>query len=161
MSPGAAYIHQWTGSPLIQVMTWCQAITWTKADLLSILPEAGHEASWGSEFVPLKKSEVGSFTLLHKVSRNACCFGICMLLKQCNCYESTTIWYTDHQCFAQYSEIINNLHEIPLMFCNYTVHSCQTWCKGPGQSPCNVFSISELEPYVTERSMRVCDPITD
>ena len=32
-------------------------------------PEAGREAGWGSEFVPLKKRQVGSFTLLHKISR--------------------------------------------------------------------------------------------
>ena len=31
-------------------------------------PEADREAGWGSEFVPLKKREVGSFILLHKIS---------------------------------------------------------------------------------------------
>ena len=40
--PGTAYMHQWTGSALIQVMAWRlfwrQAITWTNADLLSIGP---------------------------------------------------------------------------------------------------------------------------
>ena len=81
-------------------------------------PEAGREAGWGSEFVPLKKREVGSFILLHKISRTACCFGIRTFLKQYNCYESATNWYTDHQYLAQYSEIINNLQEIPLIFCN-------------------------------------------
>ena len=60
-------------------------------------PEAGREADWGSEFFPLKKSEVGSFTLLHKISWTACCFGICTLFKQYNCYESAIISYTDHQ----------------------------------------------------------------
>ena len=124
-------------------------------------PEAGREAGWGSEFVPLKKREVGSFILLHKISRTACCFGIRTFLKQFNCYESATNWYTDHQYLAQYNEIINNLQEIPLIFCNYAVRSCGTWRKGPGQSPCNGLSISDLELYVTETSMGVCDPVTD
>ena len=124
-------------------------------------PEAGREAGWGSEFVPLKKREVGSFILLHKISRTACCFGIRTFLKQYDCYESATIWYTDHQYLAQYSEIINNLQEIPLIFCNYAVRSCGTWRKGPGQSPCNVLLISDLELYVTETSMGVSDPVTD
>ena len=124
-------------------------------------PEAGREAGWGSEFVPLKKREVGSFILLHKISRTACCFGIRIFLKQYNCYESATIWYTDHRYLAQCSKIINNLQEIPLIFCNYAVRSCGTWRKGPGQSPCNVLSISDLELYVTETSMGVCDPVTD
>ena len=124
-------------------------------------PEAGREAGWGSEFVPLKKREVGSFILLHKISRTACCFGIRTFLKQYNCYKSATNWYTDHQYLAQYSEIINNLQEIPLIFCNYAVRSCGTWRKGPGQSPCNGLSISDLELYVTETSTGVCDPVTD
>ena len=124
-------------------------------------PEAGCEAGWGSEFVPMKKRGVGSFILLHKISRTACCFGIRTFLKQYNCYESATIWYTDHQYLAQYSEIINNLQEIPIIFCNYAVRSCGTWRKGPGQSPCNVLSISDLELYVTETSTGVCDPVTD
>ena len=124
-------------------------------------PEAGREAGWGSEFVPLKKREVGSFILLHKISRTACYFGIRTFLKQYNCYESATIWYTDHQYLAQYSDIINNLQEIPLIFCNYAVRSCGTWRKGPGQSPCNVLSISDLELCVTETSTGVCDPVTD
>ena len=123
--------------------------------------DTGREAGWGSEFVPLEKSEVGSFTLLCNISWTVCCFGICTLLKQYNCFESTTICYADHQYLAQYSKIINNLQEIPLMFCNYAVCSCGTWCKGPGQSPRNVLSISDLELYITERSMGVCDPITD
>ena len=79
-------------------------------------------------------------------------------LEQYSCYESATIWYTDHQYLAQYSEIINNLSEMPLIFCNYAVRSCGTWRKGPGQSPCNVLSISDLELYVTETSTGVCDP---
>ena len=124
-------------------------------------PEAGREAGWGSEFVPLKKRQVGSFILLHKISRTACCFGIRTFLKQYNCYESATNWYTDHQYLAQYSDIINNLQEIPLIFCNYAVRSCGTWRKGPGQSPCNGLSISDLELYVTETSTGVCDPVTD
>ena len=124
-------------------------------------PEAGREAGWGSEFVPLKKRGVGSFILLHKISRTACCFGIRTFLKQYNCHESANIWYTNHQYLAQYSEIINNLQEIPLIFCNYAVRSCGTWRKGPGQSPCNVMSISDLELYVTETSTGVCDPVTD
>ena len=124
-------------------------------------PEAGREAGWGSEFVPLKKRGVGSFILLHKISWTACCFGLRTFLKQYKCYVSATIWYTDHQYLAQYSEIINNLQEIPLIFCNYAVRSCGTWRKGPGQSPCNVLSISDLELYVTETSTGVCDPVTD
>ena len=124
-------------------------------------PEAGREAGWGSEFVALKKRGVGSFILLHKISRTACCFWIRTFLKQYKCYVITTIWYTDHQYLAQYSEIINNLQEIPLVFCNYAVRSCGTWHKGPGQSPCNVLSISDLELYVTETSTGVCDPVTD
>ena len=91
-----------------------------------------------------KKREVRSFILLHKISRTACCFGICTFLKWYNCYESATIWYTDHQYLAQYSEIINNLQGIPLIFCNYAVRSCGTWRKGR-QSSCNVLSISDLE----------------
>ena len=120
-------------------------------------PEASHEAGWGSEFVPLKKTEVGSFILLHKISQTACCFGMRTFLKQYSCYESATMWYTDRQYLAQYSEIINNLPEIPLVFCNYAVRSA----KGPGQSPCNVLSISDLELYVTETSTGICDPVTD
>ena len=81
-------------------------------------PEAGREAGWGSEFVPLKKRQAGSFILLHKISRTACCFGIRTFLIQYSCYESATNWYTDHQYLAQYSDIINNLQEIPLIFCN-------------------------------------------
>ena len=46
------------------------------------------------------------------------------LLKQYNRYESATICCTDHQYLAQHSEIINNLQEITLMFCNYAVRSC-------------------------------------
>ena len=74
---------------------------------------------------------------------------------------NATIWYTDHQYLVQYSEIINNLQEIPLIFCNHAVRSCGTWRKGPGQSRCNVLSISDLELYVTETSTGVCDPVTD
>ena len=132
-----------------------------RPDYYSNGPEAGREASWGSEFVPLKKREVGSFILLHKISRTACCFGIRTFLKQYSCYASTTTWYTGHRYLAQYSEIINNLPEIPLIFCNYAVRSCGTWRKGPGQSPCNVLLISDLELYITETSMGVCDPVTD
>ena len=117
----------------------------TLARTLPERTEAGREAGWGSEFVPLKKREVGSFILLHKISRTACCCGIRTFLKQYYCYESANIWYTDHQYLAQYSEIINNLQEMPLIFCNYAVRSCGTSRKGPGQSPCNVLSISDLE----------------
>ena len=124
-------------------------------------PEAGRKTGWGSEFVPLKKPEVGSFILLHKISRTACCFGICIILKRYSCYESATIWCTDHQYLAQYCEIINNLQEMPLIFCDYVVRPCGTWRKGTGQSPCNVLSISDLELYVTETSTSVCDPVTD
>ena len=45
--------------------------------------------------------------------------------------------------------------------CNYAVRSCGTWRKGPGQSPRNVLSISDLELYVTERNTGVCDPVTN
>ena len=41
------------------------------------------------------------------------------------------------------------------------MRSCGTWRKGPGQCPCNVLSISDLELYVTETSTGVCDPVTD
>ena len=41
------------------------------------------------------------------------------------------------------------------------MRSCGTWRKGPGQSPRNVLSISDLELYVTETSTDVCDPVTD
>ena len=102
-----------------------------------------------------------NFILLHKILRTACCFGIRTFLKQYNCYESATIWYTDHQYLARYSEIINDLQEMPLIFCSYAVRSCGTWRKGPGQSPCNVLSISDLKLYVTETSTGVCDPVTD
>ena len=125
------------------------------------VPEAGREAGLGSEFVPLKNREVGSFILLHKISRTACCFGIRTFLKHYSCYESATIWYTDHQYLARYSEIINNLPEITLILCNYAVRSCGTWRKAPAQSPCNVLSISDLELYLTETSTGVCDPVTD
>ena len=124
-------------------------------------PEAGHEAGWGSEFTPLKKRAVGSFILLHKISWTACCFGISTFWKQYSCYESTTIWNTDHQYLAQYREIINNLPEIPLIFYNYAVRLCGTWRKGQGQSHCNVLSISDFELYVTETSTGICDPVTD
>ena len=60
------------------------------------VPEAGREAGWGSEFVPLKKREVGGFILLYKIPRTACYFGTRTFLKQYNCYESATIWYTNH-----------------------------------------------------------------
>ena len=33
--------------------------------------------------------------------------------------------------------------------------------KGPGKSPRNVLSISDLELYVTEMSTGVCDPVTN
>ena len=46
------------------------------------------------------------------------------------------------------------------MFCNYDVCSYGTWRKGPGQSPCNVLSISDLELYIIEGITGVCDPIT-
>ena len=123
--------------------------------------EAGREAGWGSEFVPLKKREVESFTLLHKNSRAARYFGIRTPLKQYHCYESANIPYTDLQYLAQYREIINNLQEMPLMFCHYAVRYCGTWRKWPGQSPGNVLSISDLELYLIERNTDVCDPVTD
>ena len=99
-----------------------------------------------------KKREVGSFILRHKISRTACCFGIRTFLKQYNCHESATIWYSDHQYLTQYSEIINNLQETPLLFCNYAVHSSGTWRKGPGESPRNVVdfrfkAISNINEY--------------
>ena len=129
-----------------------------------VLPERTWGRPWGRLRVrnrSIEKNEVGSFTLLHKILRTACCLGIRTLLTQCNGYESDTIWYTDHQYLAQYSEIINNLQEIPLMFCNFAVRSCGTWRKGPGQPQRNVLSISDLELYVTEMSTGVCDPVTD
>ena len=123
-------------------------------------PRAAVRPAEGPNSFHWKNRDVGSFILLHKISRTACCFGICTFLKQYNCYKTATIWYTDHQYIAQNSEIINHLQEIPLIFCNYAVCSCGTG-KGPGQSPRNVLSISDLELYVTETSTGVCDPITD
>ena len=164
-------LHRWMPCvPLSSVSAGCDLVSrvhcpenWTRGTKPTYPngPEAGREAGWGSEFVPLKKREVGSFILLHKISRTACCFGIRTFLKQYSCYESATIWYTDHRYLAQYSEMINNLSEMPLIFCNYAVRSCGTWRKGPGQSPCNGLSISDLELYVTETSTGVCDPVTD
>ena len=109
----------------------------------------------------MKKTWSWKFYPAAQIPRTACCFGILIFLKQYSCYESATIWYTDHQYFAQYSEIINYLPEIPPKFCNYAVRSCGTWRKGPGQSPCNVLSISDLELYVTETSTGVSDPVAD
>ena len=154
LRPGDPFMRQSTWSSQIKEMHWFlfSAKPLLYPQLIYHLfcpldypngPEAGREAGWGSEFVPLKKHEVGSFILLYKISRTACCFGIRTSLKQNNCYESATIWYTDHWYLAQYSEIINNLQEMPLIFCNYAVHSCGNWRKGPGQSPCNVLSISD------------------
>ena len=77
-----------------------------------------------AEFI--QDSEVEKFVMLHKISWTACCFGIRTLLKQYNCYESAIIWYANHQYLAQYSDIINNLQVIPLMFCNYAVRSCRS-----------------------------------
>ena len=99
------------------------------------------EKTWSWKFYPAAENFTNRM-----LSRNTNIF------KQYNCYESATTWYTDHQYLAQYCEIINNLQEIPLIFCNYAVRSCRTWRKGPGQSPCNVLSISDLELYVTEKS---------
>ena len=45
-------------------------------------PEADSEAGGGSEFVPMKKREVDSFTQLHNISRTTRCFTNCTLLKQ-------------------------------------------------------------------------------
>ena len=85
-----------------------------------------------------KNVKLEVFFRLHKISRTACCFGIRIFLKQYNWCESATFWYTDHQYLEQYSEIINNMQELPLIFCNYVVRSCGTWRKAPGQSPCHV-----------------------
>ena len=107
---------------------------WLK--LFSHLPERTRGRPWGRLRVRIRsidKTWSWKFILLHKISRTACCFGIRTFLKQYNCYESATIWYTDHQYLAQYSEIINNLQEIPLIFYNYAVRSCGTWRKGPVQ----------------------------
>ena len=167
VAPIMLYIEKLNPSISPVVLTWHSNTTRVFSDYYDMPspypngPEAGREAGRGSEFVPLKKRGVGSFILLHKISGTACCFGIRTFLKQYKCYVSATIWYTDHQYLAQYSEIINNLQEIPLIFCNYAVRSCGTWRKGPGQSPCNVLSISDLELYVTETSTGVCDPVTD
>ena len=98
-------------------------------------PEAGREAGWGSEFVPLKKREVGSFILLHKISRTPCGFGIRTFLKQYNCYESATIWYTDHQYLAQYvqrnnQQSVRNTSYI-LQLCCALVWETSTQCLWP------------------------------
>ena len=105
-------------------------------DNLINYPKQTRGRSWGRLRVRIRsieKCEVGCFVLLNKISRTACYFGIRTFLKQNNYYESATIWYIDHQYLAQYSEIINNLQEIPLIFCNYAMRSCGTWRKGPGQ----------------------------
>ena len=47
------------------------------------------------------------------------------------------------------------------MFGNYDVHPCRTSRKGSSQSLRNMLSILDLELYVLERSMGVCDPVTD
>ena len=128
------------------------------------LPERTRGRPWRRlrvRICSIEKHKVGSFILLHKISQTTCCFGIRTFKKKYNCYESATIWYTAHQYLAQYSEIINNLPEIPLIFCNYAVRLCGTWRKGPSQSPCNVLSISDLELYLTETSTGVYDPVTD
>ena len=133
------YVHWISACSLDRSLALLPPVTvyWSPAGLKVIRTDPRptvKPAEGRSEFVPLKKSEVGSFTLLHKISRIACCFGIRTLLKQYNCYESATIWYTDYQYLAQYSEIINNMQEIPLMFCYYAACSCGTWRKGPGKS---------------------------
>ena len=152
-----------TGLPLAQNQPQTR-LPLIHIQIIQPLSERTRGRTWGRLRVRIRsveKGEVGSFTLLHKISRTACCFGIRTFLKQYNCYGSATIWYTDIQYLAQYSEIMNNLQEMPLMFCNYAVCSCGTWRKGPCQSPRNVLSISDLELYVTERSTGVCDPVTD
>ena len=90
-------------------------------------PISAKSIAYPNEIRSFEKSEFGSFTLLHKISLIACCFDIRTLFNQYNCYESATTWYTDHQFWAQYSDIIDHLQEIPLMFCSYAVHSCGTW----------------------------------
>ena len=87
-------------------------------------------------FSTLSKHDITIFVIISHGNRSltSYCFGIRTFLKQYSCYER---WYIDHQYLAQYRKIINNLQEIPLIFCNYAVRSCETWRKGPGQSPCN------------------------
>ena len=141
-------LHHWNISPSTMHVT--------RTD-----PRPAVRPAEGPNSLHWKKREVGSFILLHKISRTACCFGIRTFLKQYSCYESAATWYTDHQYLAKYSEIINNLPEMPVIFCNYAVRSCGTWRTGPGQYPCNVLSTSDLELYVTETSTGVCEPVTD
>ena len=114
-------------------------------------------------FFDLRSIEKKWSWMFHSAAQNFTnrVFVIRTLLKQYNCHESATIWYTDHQYLTQYSEIINNLQEIPLLFRNCAVRSCGTRRKGPGQSPRNVLSSSDLELYVTERGTGVGDPVTD
>ena len=115
----------------------------TKVGFLSnYLSERTRGRPWGRLRVRFRSIET-------KNSRTACCFVTRTFFKQYNCYENAAIWYTDHQYLAQYSEIINNLQELPFIFCNYAVPSCGTWRNWPGQSTCNVLSISDLELYVT------------
>ena len=143
----------------LTLLRWRVILFGVQHDTQLVLPERTRGRPWGRLRVRIRSIEKTWSWKLHKISRTACCSGIRTFLKQYNCYESATIWYTDHQYLAQYSETINNLQEIPLIFCNYAVRSCRTWHKGPGQSPCNVLSISDLELYLTETSTGVCDPV--
>ena len=97
---------------------------------------------WSWEFYPA----VPNFT-------NARCFGIRTHLKQYHCYESATIRYPGRQYLSQFNEIINNLQEMPFVFCHYAVRSCGTWRKGPGQSPRNVLSISNFWPWRNQNEL--------
>ena len=109
-------MRQWTGSALVQVTACRQfgtlpsiqitqqiviVVRITDEPIYNRLTRGRSGGRLRVRIRSIEKSEVGNFTLLHKISRTACCFGISTLLKQYNCYESATIWYTDHQYLAQ------------------------------------------------------------
>ena len=138
--------------------------TWQPSCLGPNLPERTKVRPWGRLRVrihSIEKTWSWKFYSAAQNFTNRMLYWEYAVLKQYSCNESATIWYIDHQYLAQYTKIMKNLPEMPLIFCNYAVRSCGTWRKGPGQSPCNVLWISDLELYVTETSMGVCDPVTD
>ena len=122
-------------------------------------PEAGREASWGSEFVPLKISEVESFTVPHTISRTVRCFGIRTFLK-----TISMLWKRYHSTHRSSisSAIRRNDQQSPkkYLLC-FAIMLCGTRRKGPGQSLRNVSSILDFGLDVIETSTGVCDLVTD
>ena len=59
---GATYMHQWTGLlSLVQVMAWCQAITWPNTDLLAI-------GSLGTNHPSTSPSRINDFQIVKLIS---------------------------------------------------------------------------------------------